>query len=76
MKGRYDCEIKALREKLGSISESCGENLREKVTEIVNGDTDRESFYRALLERMTVCKDGRIEVKLKSLPEPIAFSPF
>ena len=76
MKGRYDGEIKALREKLGSISESCGENLREKVTEIVNGDTDRESFYRALLERMTVCKDGRIEVKLKSLPEPIAFSPF
>lgn len=57
------CDMEALRK-----------DMREKVTAIVGGGTDREVFYKNLLDHMVVNKDKKVEVYLNHLPQKWIFA--
>lgn len=43
--------------------------VRKQITEIVEGNTDSEVFYKNLLRRMVVFQDCHVEVELNFLPQ-------
>lgn len=76
MTERYDGEISALREKIAIIPLCEFDKIRNKVAAVVNGENSCDILYRMLLDRMTVYKEGRVEVRLKEIPEAFYFSLF
>lgn len=83
MNRRYDSQIAALRARLDDAradaeSDDHGEGLEQKlrgqIGEIAACKTDSEIFYRNLLDKMTVYRDGRVEVQLNHLPRKWVFS--
>lgn len=57
------CEAEALRKE-----------IEKKITAIVGGETDKEVFYKNLLDHMVVFKDKRVEVHLNYLPYQWSFA--
>lgn len=57
------CEAKALQK-----------DIEKKITAIVGGETDREVFYKNLLDHMVVFKDKRVEVHFNYLPYQWSFA--
>ena len=79
---RYDFELDALRLRLEAVrskgaaayeTEVLREDVQKKITAIVGGETDSETFYKNLLDRMVVHKDKRVEVYLNLLPQKWTF---
>ncbi len=79
---RYDFELDALRVRLEAVrskgaaayeTEVLREDVQKKITAIVGGETDSETFYKNLLDRMVVHKDKRVEVYLNLLPQKWTF---
>lgn len=79
---RYDRELGALRVRLEAVrskgaaayeTEVLREDVQKKITAIVGGETDSETFYKNLLDRMVVHKDKRVEVYLNLLPQKWTF---
>ncbi len=73
MNERYNREIDVLQMRLKTteISHQKVEKqaIEEQIIDILNGLTNSEAFYKNLLDRMVVYKDGRIEVHLNDLPQ-------
>lgn len=80
---RYDMELDTLRARLEAVRakgegvcemEARRNNLEKKIAVIVGGGADREVFCRTLLDQMVVCKDKRVEVRLRFLPQKWVFA--
>lgn len=83
MNERYDRELTALEQRMEEVREkqklcynadNLAGNIRQRVKSIVCGETDSEAFYKNILDRMTVYRDGRVEVRLKELPQIWVFT--
>ena len=79
---RYDRELEELRGKLAAArskegityeTEELKKDVRERVTALLNGETDSEILYKNLLDHMVVYRDRRVEVCLNLLPQKWAF---
>ena len=77
MNGRYDGLLAAMQARLEAVREreklSCdavqlAEDIRRQASCILSGETDSDVFYKNLLDRMVVYRDGRVEVHLNLLP--------
>ena len=74
---RYDSQLSELQTRLDAVREQeklhydttqlAGE-VRKQVAAILRGETDSEVFYKNVLDQMTVCRDGHVEVRLNLLP--------
>lgn len=62
-------ELEARLDKARREPEAAKQELERRVSAIVNGRGTGEAFYRTILERMTVFRDGRVVVELRSLPQ-------
>lgn len=80
--GRYDRELTALRSRLDALKgeerragrgAAAEETVRKHAAAIVSGDEGREVLYKHILDRMVVYRDGRVEVRLKLLPQKWVF---
>lgn len=79
---RYDRELEMLQKRLetvrsrGSITcetEQLRETIGHQVTDIVNGRTDSEAFYKNVLDQMVVYKNRKVEVYLNFLSQKWTF---
>ncbi len=82
MNERYDGQLAALQTRLEAVREKeklqydtgrLAEDIRKQVKSILSGETGSEVFYKNILDQMTVCRDGRVEVRLNLLPMKWAF---
>lgn len=73
MKDLYDRNIKALKEALETfkqeISPQSDENLAEQIQSIITCEKIEELFLKELLEKITIQKEGILQVKLKHIPQ-------
>lgn len=78
MNKRYDEKIASLQKQLNVVCKRtqsyCGmdtvrDEVRSHVERAVNAQTDSEIFYKNLLNRIVVCKDGSAEISLNLLPQ-------
>ena len=79
---RYDRELEELRGKLAAArskegityeTEELKKDVRERVTALLNGETNSEIFYKNVLDHMVVYRDRRVEVCLNLLPQKWIF---
>ena len=49
------------------------EDIKSKVTALLNGEVDNDAFYRTILEKITVYRDRHIELKLNHLTQVFHF---
>ena len=77
LKARYEGELAILRARLRPGGETDAARLGERVQKyaagLLDGSETCESFYRAVLEQMTVYPEGRVEVRLSGLPQRWTF---
>ena len=73
MKARYEGELAALERQRHSGGEADAAELREQIQKyaagLLDGSETCETFYKTVLDRMTVYPDGRVEVGLTGLPQ-------
>lgn len=76
VKKRYDGKLAALQDRLSAATaapkpspEKLLADITKKVGSIVNCDRVAEPYYRAMLEKIIIRKDGTIEVSLTNLPQ-------
>ncbi|MGM9663185.1 MAG: recombinase family protein [Oscillospiraceae bacterium] len=76
LRERYDGELRALQQRRAALLGEGGaegtarqEELRRHVADIVACRTESEAFYKTLLERITVCRGGLVELRLCDLPQ-------
>lgn len=79
---RYDKELDELQNRLEAARSKAGifyqpdtlrKDIQNKITVLVDGETDSEIFYKSLLDHMVVYKDRRVEVRLNLLPQKWTF---
>ncbi len=77
MNERYDRQLSDLQARLEAAREQetlrcdttrLAGDVRKQVAAILGGETDSEVFYKNVLDQMTVCRDGHVEVRLNLLP--------
>ncbi len=82
MNERYDKQINELQERLEAVKAreqihyetgSLKSDVRKQVTNMVEGLTESEIFYKNVLDQMVVYPDQRVEVKLNLLPQKWIF---
>lgn len=82
MTARYDREAEDLRKKLCEIQDRLRErgeesalkdNLKKRVAAIAAGEAAGDVFYKNVLDRMVVHRDGRVELRLNLLPRTWTF---
>lgn len=79
MTARYDAELATWKEKLSSLTDPMAEELNgdrklhAQITAILSCQTASEAFYKTLLDKITVSKDGSLELRLKSLSQTWMF---
>ena len=82
MNEKYDGQLADLQTRLQAVRQK--ENLRydttqlagdvrKEVTAVVRGKTESETFYKNILDHMTVFKDNRVELRLNLLPQKWVF---
>lgn len=83
MKGRYEAQEAALRERLNQAEErlrqGCGtaqqkESIQEEVAALLKGETESEILSKTLLKDLTVFKDRHMELRLNHLPHVFRFA--
>ena len=85
---RYEQELESLQIRLAKQHiphippKFLTEDINKHITDIVNGNTASEMFYKNILDQMMIYKDKRIEVRLNLVPqkwiyvlEPAHFDP-
>ena len=79
---RYDKELDDLQNRLEAARSKAGisyqpdtlrKDIQNKITALMDGETDSEIFYKNLLDHMVVYKDRRVEVYLNLLPQKWTF---
>lgn len=81
MNQRYDHQLASLKERLVTAQvregERCTVQLQEKIqgqiADMVFCKTDSDTFYKNMLDFITVYQDGRIEVRVHRLPQKWIF---
>lgn len=82
MNERYDKQINELQERLETVKAreqihyetgSLKNDVRKQVTDMVEGLSESEIFYKNVLDQMVVYPDQRVEVKLNLLPQKWIF---
>ena len=82
MNERYDKQISELQERLQTVKEreqlhyetgSLKSDVQKQVTDMVNGITESEIFYKNVLDQMVVYHDQHVELKLNLLPQKWIF---
>lgn len=72
MKSLYDCRLADLEERLRGCREAPTKSVEavlERIRAIVNCERFSASFYRAILDRITIQKDGSFQLRLAHLPQ-------
>lgn len=67
--------IPQVKEKEESVNraDAIKSDIQKQVTDMANGMTESEIFYKNILEQIVVYSDRRAEVKLKYLPQKWIF---
>lgn len=81
MKERYDRELAELRKRQEAsarvppvhASRPLEEELRQEISALLSGDLASDIFYQTILERITVFRDGRMELKFNHIPHVFRF---
>lgn len=78
----YDKQINLLRQQMNHVVSGKSEfqdlhllksEIESKTAHILNGETDSDVFYKAILHSLTVFKDRHMELKLNHLPHVFYF---
>ena len=78
----YERQLSELEKQLNAIEERVGssrkqnnrkEELHRNIMSILHGETECESFYKMILDKITVFKDRHMELTLKNLPQVFYF---
>lgn len=75
-KDKYDNQIAELEQRIAAPAESSAlteRAVRKAVTDLLNGTTESDAFYRCILENLTVFRDRHLELRLKALPQNYHF---
>ena len=82
MNERYDSQLDGLRERLDAVKargelsyerSALEQDVRGHVSKIVACRSGSDAFYKNLLDKMVVYREGRVEVKLNLLPQKWMF---
>ena len=78
MKRKYDDQLASLRERLGKAEEPGSPQqiraaVQNEVFQLLDGQKESETFYKHLLDRLTVFPDRHLELRLKHLPQVFHF---
>ena len=76
MNDKYDGQLAALRERLQKADDSpqSPRQLQKEVLRLLDGETVSEAFYKYLAESLTVFRDRRMELRLRSMPQVFCFA--
>ena len=83
MSRKYDGQIEDLRQRQeiadlrlreNREADALGAAVRSEVSAILNGEIESEAFYKIMLDRLTVFKDRRLELRLNFLPQVFQFA--
>lgn len=75
MREKYESQIKKLRSRGQRKSMSdCGENIKECLISILQGNKESEVFYKMILHEITVFKDKHMELRMHHLPHIFHFA--
>ena len=82
MNEKYDGQLADLQTRLQAVRQKetlrydttqLAGDVRKEVTAVVRGKTESETFYKNILDHMTVFKDNRVELRLNLLPQKWVF---
>ena len=82
MNKKYDGQLADLQGRLQTVRQKTAlhydldalkADVKREVTAIVRGDTQSEVFYKNVLDRLTVCHDSRVELRLNLLTQKWVF---
>ena len=82
MNERYEKELEGLKERLENVRKrenlhyemgSLKQDIKKQITDIAEGVTTSEAFYKNMLDQMIVYPDQRIEVRLNLIPQKWIF---
>ena len=77
MNERYNREQDTLQIRLQTVKRhpktTRTQELKERIFDIVNGLTESEAFYKNLLDRLVVFRNGRVEASLNGLSQVWTF---
>ena len=83
MNARYDAQLEALREQLSALDEAAkgapdvptlAAEIKAQAAAILSMEIQSDVFCKQMVERLTVFKDRRMELKLAFLPQIFHFS--
>ena len=75
MKSKYNEQQASLRERIDSIADPPKDHqqfraaVQEEIVQLLNGEKGNDVFYKHLVDRLTVYKDRRLELRLKHIKQ-------
>ena len=75
LKDQYDAQLSSFRRHMMPTDDSKSQkmSLDSEIAAILTGSVESEIFYKALLDHLTVFKDGSVELHFKKLPYVFRF---